>query len=74
MGATIHVCEGVRNRFKLLARTGETDEELLQRLMRYVEEMDLEEIIDARWDCYRERKRITFPWKKLDESSSTSHC
>jgi hypothetical protein len=51
MGATIHVNEGIRDRFKLLARTGETDEELLQRLMRYVEEMDLEEIIEARWEA-----------------------
>ena len=48
MGATIHVNEGIRDRFKLLARTGETDEELLQRLMRYVEETDLEEIIQGR--------------------------
>ncbi len=30
MGATIHVGEGVRDRFKLLARSGETDEELLE--------------------------------------------
>jgi hypothetical protein len=61
MGATIHVCEGVRNRFKLLARTGETDEELLQRLMRYVEEMDLEEIIDARWELLQKEKADYIP-------------
>jgi hypothetical protein len=35
--------------FRLLARSGETDEELLQRLISYVEETDLEEIIEARW-------------------------
>jgi hypothetical protein len=29
MGATIHVNEGIRDRFKLLARTGETDEEIM---------------------------------------------
>ena len=61
MGATIHVCEGVRNRFKLLARTGETDEELLQRLMRYVEETDLEEIIDARWELLQKEKADYIP-------------
>jgi hypothetical protein len=61
MGATIHVCEGVRNRFKLLARSGETDEELLQRLMRYVEEMDLEEIIDARWELLQREKADYIP-------------
>lgn len=56
MGATIHVNEGIRDRFKLLARTGETDEELLQRLMRYVEEMDLEEIIETRWELLQKEK------------------
>ena len=61
MGATIHVCEGVRNRFKLLARNGETDEELLQRLMRYVEEMDLEEIIDVRWELLQREKADYIP-------------
>ena len=61
MGATIHVCEGVRNRFKLLARTGETDEELLQRLMRYVEETDLEDIIDARWELLQKEKADYIP-------------
>ena len=61
MGATIHVCEGVRNHFKLLARSGETDEELLQRLMRYVEEMDLEEIIDVRWELLQREKADYIP-------------
>lgn len=65
MGATIHVNEGIRDRFKLLARTGETDEELLQRLMRYVEEMDLEEIIETRWELLQKEKVDYIP---LDEA------
>ena len=65
MGATIHVNEDIRDRFKLLARTGETDEELLQRLMRYVEEMDLEEIIETRWELLQKEKVDYIP---LDEA------
>jgi len=65
MGATIHVNEDIRDHFKLLARTGETDEELLQRLMRYVEEMDLEEIIETRWELLQKEKVDYIP---LDEA------
>ena len=36
-------------------------EELLQRLMRYVEEMDLEEIIDARWELLQREKADYIP-------------
>jgi len=61
MGATIHVGEGVRDRFKLLARPGETDEELLQRLISYVEETDLEEIIEARWERLQKEKSEYIP-------------
>ena len=61
MGATIHVGEGVRDRFKLLARSGETDEELLQRLISYVEETDLEEIIEARWERLQKEKSEYIP-------------
>ena len=65
MGATIHVNEDIRDHFKLLARTGETDEESLQRLMRYVEEMDLEEIIETRWELLQKEKVDYIP---LDEA------
>jgi hypothetical protein len=61
MGATIHVGESVRDRFKLLARSGETDEELLQRLISYVEETDLEEIIEARWERLQKEKSEYIP-------------
>ena len=61
MGATIHVGEGVRDRFKLLARFGETDEELLQRLISYVEQTDLEEIIEASWERLQKEKSEYIP-------------
>ena len=35
MGATIHVNEDIKTRLKLLARGSETEDEVLQRLIRY---------------------------------------
>ena len=64
MGATIHVNEDIKNRLKLLARGSETEDEVLQRLIRYYEETDLEEIIEARWERLQKEKADFIP---LDE-------
>lgn len=64
MGATIHVNEDIKIRLKLLARGNETEDEVLQRLIRYFEEADLEEIIDARWERLQKEKAEYIP---LDE-------
>jgi hypothetical protein len=65
MSATIHINEGIKDRLRLLARNGETDAELLQRLIRYVEEMDLEEIIEARWEQLQKEKVDYFPLEEV---------
>jgi hypothetical protein len=65
MSATIHINEGIKDRLKLLARNGETDAELLQRLIRYVEEMDLEEIIEARWERLQKEKADYIPLEEV---------
>ena len=64
MGATIHVNEDIKIRLKLLARGSETEDEVLQRLIRYYEEADLEEIIEARWERLQKEKADFIP---LDE-------
>jgi len=56
MGATIYVNDDIMVRLKLLARASETEDEVLQRLIRYVEEADLEEIIEARWERLQKEK------------------
>ena len=61
MGATIHVDETIMYRLKLLARDRETEDEVLQRLIRYVEEADLEEIIEARWERLQKEKAEYIP-------------
>lgn len=65
MSATIRINEGIKDRLRLLARNGETDDELLQRLIRYVEEMDLEEIIEARWERLQKEKADYIPLEEV---------
>jgi len=65
MGATIHVNEDVKVRLKLLARGSETEEEVLQRLIRYYEEADLEEIIEARWERLQKEKAEYIPLEEV---------
>ena len=64
MGATFHVNEDIKIRLKLLARGSETEDEVLQRLIRYYEEAYLEEIIEARWERLQKEKADFIP---LDE-------
>ena len=61
MGATIHVNEDIKTRLKLLARSNETEDEVLQRLIRYYEEADLEEIIEVRWERLQKEKAEYIP-------------
>ncbi|VVB72199.1 Uncharacterised protein [uncultured archaeon] len=56
MGATISVNDDIKIRLKLLARGSETYDEVLQRRIRYYEEADLEEIIEARWELLHKEK------------------
>jgi len=65
MGATIHVNEDIKLRLKLLARGNETEDEVLQRLIRYYEEADLEEIIEARWERLQKEKAEYIPLEEV---------
>jgi hypothetical protein len=65
MGATIHVNEDIKIRLKLLARGSETEDEVLQRLIRFYEESDLEEIIEARWERLQKEKADFIPLEEV---------
>ena len=65
MSATIHVNDDIKVRLKLLARGGETEDEVLQRLIKYFEEADLEEIIDARWEQLQREKAEYIPLEEV---------
>ena len=65
MGATIHVNEDIKTRLKLLARSNETEDEVLQRLIRYYEEADLEEIIEVRWERLQKEEAEYIPLEEV---------
>ena len=65
MGATIHVNEDIKIRLKLLARGSETENEVLQRLIKYYEEADPEEIIEARWERLQKEKAEYIPLEEV---------
>lgn len=65
MGATIYVNEDIKIRLKLLARGNETEDEVLHRLIRYYEEADLEEIIEARWERLQKEKAEYIPLEEV---------
>jgi len=68
----IQVDETIRDRLRLMARPGETDDLVLQRLIRYIEEEDLEEIIEARWESCRGRRANISLWKRPDAGKGSS--
>jgi hypothetical protein len=61
MGATIHIDDEIMVRLKHLARPSETEDEVLHRLIKYIEEADLEEIIEARWEQLQKEKAEYIP-------------
>jgi hypothetical protein len=70
MSATIHVNEDIKDRLRLLSRVGETDGEVLLRLIRYVEETDLKEIIEARWERLQRVHRDQYREQHADNRST----
>lgn len=57
--------EDIRDLLKLLVRTCETEGEVRQRLIRFVEEEDLDEIIEARWEGLHEEKAEYIPLEEI---------
>jgi hypothetical protein len=49
MSTAIRVDEGVKGRLQLFGREGESYDDILNWLMGSLEELDVEEIIEARW-------------------------
>jgi hypothetical protein len=61
MGTSIQVDEGVKSRLQLFGREGESYDEILNRLMDSLEELDVEEIIEARWLKLQKEKKDYIP-------------
>jgi hypothetical protein len=61
MSTVIQVDEGVKNRLQLSGREGESYDEILNRLMDSLEELDVKEIIEARWLKLQKEKKGYIP-------------
>ena len=61
MSTAIQVDEGVKGRLQLFGREGESYDDILNRLMDSLEELDVEEIIEARWLKLQKEKEDYIP-------------
>lgn len=56
MATTIQIEKDTREKLKRFGHKGESYDEIIERLMNYCEELDMEEFIEARWKRLQEEK------------------
>ncbi len=56
MSTTIQIDKETRERLKRFGHKGESYDEIIERLMNYCDELDMEEFIEARWKRLQEEK------------------
>ncbi|MFP4000608.1 MAG: BfmA/BtgA family mobilization protein [Thermoplasmata archaeon] len=56
MSTTIQIEKETRERLKRFGHKGESYDEIIERLMNYCDELDMEEFIEARWKRLQEEK------------------
>jgi len=56
MPTTIQIEKETREKLKRFGHKGESYDEIIERLMNYCEELDVEEYIEARWKRLQEEK------------------
>ncbi len=64
MSTTIQIRKETRERLKHFGHKGESYDDIIERLMSYFEELDAEELIEARWEKLQKEKEKYIP---LDE-------
>lgn len=64
MVTPIRIRKETKERSKHFGHKGESYSDLIERLMNYYEELDIEELIDARWERLQKEKDKYIP---LDE-------
>lgn len=64
MATTIPIEKDTRDRLKRFGSKDETYDEILDRLMDYLEELKVDELIEAKWGALQEEKERYIP---LDE-------
>ena len=64
MATTIQVKTETREKLKRFGHKGESYDDIIERLMNYLEELNIEDLIDERWQKLQKEKQQYIP---LDE-------
>jgi predicted CopG family antitoxin len=64
MSTTIQIRKETREKLEHFGHEGESYSDIIERLVSYLEELDVEELIKARWEKLQKEKDIYIP---LDE-------
>ena len=61
MSTTIEIRKETQERLKHFGHKGESYDDIIERLMNYSEELDVEELIEARWKKLQKEKEKYIP-------------
>ncbi len=64
MATTIQIKKNTREKLKRFGYKGETYDDIINRLMKYCEDINVEDLIEARWERLQKEKETYIP---LDE-------
>lgn len=65
MVTTIQVDVETREKLKRFGHKGESYDDIIERLMDYCEELDIEELIEARWERLQKEKSEYNPLEEI---------
>jgi len=61
MSTTIQIKKETREKLKHFGHKGESYDDIIERLMNYFEELNMEELIEARWEKLQKEKNVYIP-------------
>jgi predicted CopG family antitoxin len=61
MSTTIQIKKETREKLKHFGHKGESYDDIIGRLMNYCEELNIEELIEARWEKLQKEKNVYIP-------------
>lgn len=65
MFSTIQIKRGTKDKLKHFGKKGESYSDIIERLMNCVENLDVEELIDARWEKLQKEKNEYIPLNEI---------
>ncbi|MGC1122783.1 MAG: antitoxin VapB family protein [Candidatus Methanofastidiosia archaeon] len=65
MFSTIQIRKETKDKLKHFGQKGESYSDIIERLMNYVESLDVEELIEARWERLQKEKNKYIPLSEV---------